>query len=44
MGTSVVELCNDASDFDSSFSKVKSDGAALDKYYIPTRAAAFSPL
>ncbi len=36
-GHSVVELCNDASDFDPSFSKVKSDGAALDKYYIPTR-------
>ncbi|MGE5577913.1 MAG: HEPN domain-containing protein [Syntrophothermus sp.] len=36
-GHSVIELCTDASDFDPAFSKIKSDGAALDKYYIPTR-------
>jgi HEPN domain-containing protein len=36
-GHSVVELCDDASHFDSRFSLLKKPAASLDKYYIPTR-------
>ena len=36
-GHSVVELCDDASHFDSAFTALKKHAASLDKYYIPTR-------
>lgn len=36
-GHSVIELCNDASDFAPDFIALKPFGASLDKYYIPTR-------
>lgn len=36
-GHSVSELCNDAKNFDNSFSQIEKESASIDKYYIPTR-------
>ena len=36
-GHSVVELCTNAIEYDKSFDKLKTTGASLDTYYIPTR-------